>query len=588
MNIVLRNIFLPGMLALLLVACGPGGNNNVRPDQNRFKNQGLSLYQQQDYFLAAESLSKAFEALPRDREVYIALLDSWLQLGEYARVWQLINQNDLAAPEVQIIEANLQQQQSGCDSVINLLSQFDTEVLSIDWQKRYWQILASCQQNLGEHLSAALSYISLSELVEDVITRQKINDTIVQNLIAVEEEALILIIGNETDALTQGWLEAAYIKFGADGISGEGWLSNWSDHPAANYFLDMNQVSSHQKVAVMLPFSGKFAEVAKAVQKGFLAAALADTKGLNELIFFDTGSAGENLSTVFYSAQEYQSDMIIGPLDKASIEVLEQMPEATVPIILLNQSESNYYQFTLSPEGEAEIVAERMVADGMKNVLIMAPNDEWGERMTKAFAQRFVDLGGQIKNNTYFQPEQNDYSAQLRQLLGLVESQLRAKNLQQFLKLPVNSEEVVRSDVDAVFLAAKPSFARLMIPQLKFHRAAELPVYSTSHVFAGLHNEQHNKDLEGVKFAVSPIELEPTALLEQLPFELKLVKSDKRLFAFGYDAYQLISRLGWMSRVHTGMVEGLTGNIRIGFDGKFSRELLWAQYRNGSIVPLTP
>lgn len=586
MVILMRNILVCALLALTLTACGPGGNQNVRQDQNRLKTKGLALYQQQDYFLAVESLTEAFEQLPADQEIYVALLDSWLLLGEYVRVWQLLNSHQLDAPEARIIEASLQQQQGDCEAAVLLLDQVESNILDSAWQTRYHLLSANCQQALTNYLSAALSFIKLSELTEDVIESKSINDSIVQNLIRVNDEALILSIGTDLDLLTQGWLEAAYIKFGADGISGMGWLSNWPDHPAGNYFLDMNQVNSHQKVAIMLPFSGRFAQVARAVQKGLLAAALADGKGLNELMFFDTGSAGENLATAFYSAQEYQSDMIIGPLDKDSIENLEQMPEATIPVILLNQSESNYHEFTLSPEGEAETVAERMFADGMKNVVILAPNDEWGERMTKAFAQRFFELGGQIKNNSYFQPEQNDYSAQLRQILGLVESQLRARNLQQFLKLEINSEEVVRSDFDGIFLAAKPSFARLMIPQLKFHRAANIPVYSTSHLFAGLNNEQHNKDLEGVTFAISPIELEPATLLEQLPFELRAVKSDKRLFAFGFDAYQLISRLGWMSRVHTGMVEGLTGNIRIGLNGNFSRELLWAKYQNGSIVPL--
>lgn len=586
MVIYIRNILLCGLLVLSLTACGPAGSPQVRPDNNRFKSKGISLYQQQDYFLAIDELSKAYETLPGDKEVYVALLDSWLQLGEYARVWQLLNQAQIETPEAVIIEAALQQQQGTCEVVIDQINGIDVMSLTNQWQQRFLKLSAACNQSVGNHFTAAMNYIKLSQFIEDEVELIEVNDLIVRNLIAVDDAALILNVGIDADELTQGWVEAAYIKFGADGVSGEGWLNNWPGHPAANYFLDMNQVNSHQKVAVLLPFSGRFSEVAKAVQKGMLTAAISDIKGRNELMFFDTGSAGENVSAAYYSAQEYQSDMIIGPLDKASIEVLEQMPEPTIPVILLNQAESAHHQFTLSPEGEAETVADKMIDDGVRNVLIMAPNEPWGERMTQAFAQRFVDLGGNIQNNAYFQPEHNDYSAQLRQLLGLVESQLRAKNLQQFLKLKINSDEVVRSDVDAIFLAAKPSFARLMIPQLKFHRAADIPIYSTSHLFDGLNNVQHNKDLEGVRFVISPIELATTDLSETLPFDLKLVKSDQRLFAFGFDAYQLITRLNWMSRVNTGMVEGLTGKIRIGLNGNFKRELLWAQYRNGSIVAL--
>ena len=170
--------------------------------------------------------------------------------------------------------------------------------------------------------------------------------------------------------------------------------------------------------------------------------------------------------------------------------------------------------------------------------------------------------------------------------MGLVESQLRAKNLQSFLKIDLSSDEVIRADIDAIFLAARPDFARLMVPQLKFHHAADLPVYSTSHVFDGLNNEQLNRDLNGLIFALSPIELEASELYEVLPFDLKQVGGNKKLFALGYDAYQLITRLEWMSRVNTGMIDGLSGKVQLGRDGKFSRGLLWAQYSNGSIVAL--
>jgi hypothetical protein len=545
------------------------------------------MYQQKDYFLAVDYLLEAWENAPNDHEVFVALLDSWSQLDEFPRVWQLLSQTTLRTPEVNIIESEILAQQNQCYESLSINQEVDTYSINQEWQHRFWQVSANCFMQTNDYLSAAKALIQLDQWIDDPLLKQRNHDSIVRNLIAVNEEQLILSLGSVTDEMTQGWIEAAYVNFGADGVSGSGWLQQWSNHPAAFYFLDMNQNSKQQNVAVLLPFSGRFDSVAKAVQKGMLTAALADQGSSNKLSFYDTGSAGEGFSSAWYSAQENQADLIIGPLDKDSIETLKGMPESTIPVILLNQSESPYQQFTLSPEGEAEAVAIKMINDGKTRVLIMAPNDSWGERMTKAFAQKFVDLGGHIQNNTYFQTEQSDFSAQLRQTLGLIESQLRARNLQQFLKLKINAEEVVRSDVDAIFLAAKPSFARLMIPQLKFQRAADIPVYSSSHVFDGLHNEQHNKDLEGVRFAISPMELQIESLFETLPFDLTKVKHDKQLFAFGFDAYQLISRLAWMSRISTGVVEGLTGNISLGQDNQFKRELLWAYYHNGLIAPLT-
>ncbi|WP_223787054.1 penicillin-binding protein activator [Marinicella meishanensis] len=589
---------------VLLTACG-AGQQNTRPSSDAAKRNGLELYQAQNYFAATEWLTQAWDNNPNDPEVLVALLDSWLQLGESLPIWKLLHETPLETPETRVIQAELSQLNGQCEQALSMTADIGIEALLAFWQPRYWQLQATCQEQQRAYFAAALAWIAVAELtpenepvgvVPEAITDTKpdqmpglqgIHDRIVRNLLQVDDAALILALGDPQYSPTaQGWIEAAYVNFGADGVSGQNWLMQWSDHPASQYFLDLNRINRKQTVAVLLPFSGRFADVAKAIQTGLLTAATSDFGNQNKLVFYDTGSQGENLAASWFSAQENGSDLIIGPLDKTSIEAAVKLPAATMPVVLLNQAESPYFQFTLSPEGEAVQVAKRMIQDGHKRVLILALNEPWGERMTQAFAQAFYDLGGQIIDNSYYQAEQNDYSAQLRQTLGLVESQLRARNLQQFLKLNLAAEEVVRSDVDAIFLAARPSFARLMVPQLKFHHAAGLPVYATSHVFAGLLNEQHNRDLQNLRFAVSPIELQSSRLSETLPFSLQRVQTDAKLFAFGFDAYQLIARLEWMSRVNTGIIEGLSGRISLGFDGDFDRELEWAQYIDGSVIAL--
>lgn len=588
-------------LLTLLVACGPG-NQNTRSHSDAAKRNGLELYEGGNYFAATDWLSRAWENNPNDAEVLVALLDSWLQMGETLPIWKVLNETSLQTPETRLIQAELAQMNAQCEQALALTENQDVAVISPAWQLRHWRLQGVCQESQGDPFAAALAWMAVDSLTANMASKeppyrepqshpeeqgQPIQDRIVRNLLQVDESVLIMALGDPLyDEMAQGWIEAAYVNFGADGVSGQNWLRQWGDHPASQYFLDLNRVSSQQSVAVLLPFTGRFADVAKAIQKGMLTASISDFGNQNKLTFYDTGSAGENLAGSWFSAQENGSDLIIGPLDKSSIEAATALPAATIPVVLLNQADSSYFQFTLSPEGEAEQVASRMIKDGHKRVLIMAPNEPWGERMTQAFAQAFYEQGGQIIDNSYYLAEQNDYSAQLRQTLGLVESQLRARNLQQFLKLNLASEEVVRADVDAIFLAARPEFARLMVPQLKFHHASAIPVYATSHVFAGLNNEQHNRDLQNLRFALSPIELESSRLAETLPFALNRLQTDAKLFAFGFDAYQLIARLEWMTRVNTGIVEGLSGKISLGFDGKFSRELEWARYDDGSVVAL--
>ncbi len=317
-----------------------------------------------------------------------------------------------------------------------------------------------------------------------------------------------------------------------------------------------------------------------------LTAAADDFEQAHELLFFDTGSEGENIVGAWFSAQAANVDMMIGPMDKSSIEQLTSFAPPTFPVMLLNQGPEDFYQFTLSPEGEAIEVADRMWRDGLRRILIFAPDTPWGERMSQAFANRFVNMGGVVVNNHYFNLTAHDFSAPLRQTLGLVESGLRAKNLQSYLKLDLASEPVVRSDVDAIFLAAQPDFARLMVPQLLFNHAAHLPVYASSHVYIGNSDSQYNKDLSGVIFGVSPIQLPSNELREVLNFDLQMVHDNHSLFALGYDALLLVNRLQWMSRVAGGRLQGLSGILKMGTDNHIQRGLQWAIYTNGGIVAI--
>jgi Putative lipoprotein len=218
--------------------------------------------------------------------------------------------------------------------------------------------------------------------------------------------------------------------------------------------------------------------------------------------------------------------------------------------------------------------------------LIFAPDGDWGQRMSQAFANEFVALGGRILNNQYFNPSERDYSSVLRQQLGLVESQLRSKNLQSYLKLNLQSEAVVSADIDGIFMPSNPDFARMMVPQLLFNHAGHIPVYATSHIYSGRENQPLNKDLSGVVFAISPIQLPSDHMRETLSFDLHQVTDNRDLFALGYDALLLVDRLQWMSRVFGGRLQGLSGRLSMGPNQTIHRALQWAIFDNGGVVAI--
>lgn len=569
----------------LLSACASGPSINDGGD-SRLQQQALAAYQQGEYFEAAHKLRQAWQIEPQNVLVYEALLDTYFQLGELTQVWYLQQQSDLQSPKIAIVLAQAVHFSDSCKDYLTSLEGIYVDELDQDWQARLYKVRADCYVTNDQPLEALINQILAIDLWP-IEMQWTAYDQIVTELAEVDDDAIIMRIGDFTERpLIEGWLEAAYVNFGADGQSTNEWLKNWSDHPAGRYFYGYQDSLDGRKIAVLLPLSGRFAGAGKAVQQGMLTAAADGFDQLHELLFYDTGSDAENIAGAWFSAQEANVDLMIGPMDKVSIEQIATFAPPSFPVLLLNSSKQDFYQFTLSPEGEAAEVAHKMWQDGLRRVLIYAPETTWGERMSQSFANQFVALGGVVVTNHYFKTAGNDFSAPLRQTLGLVESQLRAKNLQSFLKLDLESEPVVRSDVDGLFLAAHPDFARLMVPQLQFNHAAHLPVYSSSQIFSGNQDNQQNKDLSGVIFGLSPIELPSSELREVLNFDLQMVKENRTLFALGHDALLLVNRLQWMSRVAAGRLKGLSGMLKMGADKHIQRGLQWAIYTDGGVVAI--
>jgi outer membrane PBP1 activator LpoA protein len=143
--------------------------------------------------------------------------------------------------------------------------------------------------------------------------------------------------------------------------------------------------------------------------------------------------------------------------------------------------------------------------------------------------------------------------------------------------------------VDFVFVAAQPEQGRSLRPALRFHLAADLPVYATSDIFDP--DARGNADLDGVIFPDMPWILsddETTVALRTRIGELwpQRARSRGRLYAFGFDAYRLIPLLRTQRPARATAVSGMTGTLSVDDHGRVQRELDWARVVDGRARPL--
>jgi len=369
-----------------------------------------------------------------------------------------------------------------------------------------------------------------------------------------------------------------------------------TEQQALDTWLQYRQLfSPPRKVAVLLPQSGGLQAAGNAIRDGVMSAYL-DNPGGSEIQFFTTGDDEQSAIAAYFNALDAGADLIIGPLRKESVEAMLNLAGMSTPLLALNDLPEGFVTppglagqvsaLSLSQDDEARAIAEHAANAGFERAMVLAPEDAWGERMAYAFEAEFLQDDRQILAAARFLPSQNDHSSDLERLLKIDESKARKQKLQNTLQMTLEFEPVRRQDIDVIFLAANHSQARLIRPQLKFHDAGDIPVYTTARIYTGQPNPSRNQDLNGIRFPATPWQLAHPRK-DDIP-ELASIRKGSlgSLFALGQDAWNLLPWLELMKKDPEFNFPGQSGSYRFARIDMLRREPAWAEFSRGIPVPL--
>ncbi|MEW5839321.1 MAG: penicillin-binding protein activator [Pseudomonadota bacterium] len=307
----------------------------------------------------------------------------------------------------------------------------------------------------------------------------------------------------------------------------------------------------------------------------------------------DAGEASPELREYPYNAQlkDFLSQLdiavqsgataAIGPLDRPSLQALTSF-SPPISLIALNTLDSagsspKLVQFGLPPEDEATAVSERMIAQGQKRALVLAPADALGERMFKAFSERLSAAGGVVVSMEKYAPSDgraNDWAIRVQQLL-------------QPHPNPLTGKPAMREDADALFLIARAADARQALPYVRAQGGGDLAIFSSSHIYEGAPKPDADRALDGVVFSEMPLMLDfvrRPGQSEPNRFENAVRSGQPRLFALGFDAYQLAQQLAANQTIKD--MHGQSGQLDLGADGRIMRRPSWAVFRGGLANPV--
>ena len=424
-------------------------------------------------------------------------------------------------------------------------------------------------------------------------TRSK-NDAMAvwQQLNTLDVQSVSRWLGTTSDPVEKGWLELLYMQRtqrSADALekSRASWQQRYKTHPAWPGTMTASTpgtMISAGQIAVLIPRSGALANIGQIILNGITAAQRDNTQQQQPRInVYDTGGQAENILQIYHSAVQQGADLVIGPMDKKAVDILAGAT-LPIPVVTLNHGNNetfnaNLFQFALLPEDEARLTAERMIADGHREIIAFVPDSIWGKRVGRAFVTRLQELGGNIVEAALYDDTSSDYSDSIVSAL-------------QFEKGEERHSGTRREDVDSIFLAAFPRQGRIFKPLLKFYFAEELPVYSTSHIYDGVEDKYKNRDLNEVKTLDIPWLLgEDPKPGDSIPMVTDLSGNDRfypRLFAFGVDSFNLAPRVKLLSGDTNRYLKGYSGDIYLDANNKLHHRLLWAEFEKGVLkkVPM--
>ena len=582
----------------------------------------MTYLQQDDYLSAAAEFRHLAEAHPDMAVTYnLRAVDAYLEAGHLDTAVSLLDQqiipvdNPVLRQQQAIMLAKIALHRQQPEQALALLQDTDPASLPAYLQYSRLQVLARVHEAGRDYVAAVQARIMLAPYLTTTAERERNTDRIWTDLNEMDTESLQSVAVEGNDQLI-GWIELALINktllFKPAQLQQA--IADWRrlhpNHPAQPGITsrmltqagELNVVP--QTVALLLPFTGPYKRASEAIREGFLSAWYADADYRPAVKIYDAGAL--NINNVYQQAVNDGAQIIIGPLEKTAISTLSKSGALTVTTLALNQvdedrstavesgsgtKQARLYQFALAPEDEARQVADRGIFEGLNRALVITPRNDWGMRLSAAFSSEWQDLGGTVLGSVAYDPTAADFSNPVKRLLNVDDSEARIARLRSVLNRNIVSNSRRRTDADLIYLAAIPQAGRQIVPQFRYYRVDQLPIYSTSHVYSGNPDPQLDADMNGVEFTDIPWVLRTRE--EMPPIQLSIEENwssqsspYRRLYAFGVDAFRLIPQLARLDVQRDYRYDGQTGELSMNADGRIRRQLSWARFVDGSPVPL--
>ena len=580
--------------ALLIIALSAASCSLVKTPETPADKQAHAAKMVRDskHAEAAGEYADLALQLPAESDNYQLLsAEQWVAAGNIASAKQALAQvspearTKLATPRA-LVAAEIAYAENDPTRAIRELDQVPVPTLPEQAQNYYW-IRGRSAFLTGHPVEGTRALVERERFLTDPAALKANRDELLIRVRTAAERGAPMKPPPKADPIVVGWLALGPVAVEVERNPAraapalDNWKQMFPGHPANASVLVVAQTQIEgateypNQIALLLPLSGRSEAFGVAVRDGFIAAYFQQNAATRpRLKIYDV--AAEDVASAFSRAITDGAGFVVGPLTKEHVAAVAPLSAGRTPVLALNflgdtaSPEKNFYQFALLPEDEARMAARRVVADGRLAGVSIVPATELGTRVSAAFADELKSLGGTVLNSQRYEPSQPDFSDIIKQVL-----QIRSVK---------GEPSTHRSDATFVFIVGNASAARLIMPQLKFHFAGDVPVYSTSDSFEP--DPSANADLDGMFFPDMPWMISHDPVTAQIrdpvraAWPARTARRD-RLYAFGFDAYRLVPGLKSNNPAVSSEIAGVTGKLHLDTQNRIRRDLEWAQIKGG-------
>ena len=584
---------LSAALAVSLLAAACSLVNPVEGPSDKQQN-AARLVREGKHAEAARAYASLAIQLPADSDNYQLLsAEQWAAAGNVAAAQQAFAQvspeaRSTLATQRALVAAEIAYAENDPTRAIRELDQIPVPTAPNQAQNYYW-IRGRSAFLTGHPVEGTRALVERERYLADPAAVRANREELYIRVRTAAEKGAPLNAPAKTEPIVLGWLELGPVAVELERNPAratqalDAWKRQFPQHPANDSVLSMAQTQIAvateypNQIALLLPLSGRGEAFGVAVRDGFVAAYLEqDAARRPSLKIYDV--AAESVGAAYNRAIADGAGFVVGPLTKEDVAAVAPLSAGRTPVLALNfladsaSPAKNFFQFALLPEDEARSVARRVVADGRLAGVAIVPAGELGNRVAAAFADELKTLGGTLLDSQKYDPSQPDFSDIIKQELQV--------------KATKGEPSTHRTDATFVFVVGSPGAARLIMTQLNFYYAGDVPVYSTSDSFEP--DPTANADIDGMFFPDMPWMISNDPVTTQIrdsvrsAWPARTSRGDRnRLYAFGFDAYRLVPALQSKNPSDAGEISGVTGKLHIDDHNRIRRELEWAQIKAG-------